>query len=823
MKIFHVILLVAFSLYGQTDDVLIIRPDVSDFKKVELGIHGAIRNKVTMNPVSSGSATDIINTITAGSTKLVVVMGNKEIRRWRKLQQKHQEIHQIPSILLDNDFYNDNMPNSCIINFEPKLRHYIDNVVQMTGKKPQDIGVVYSSNSREIVTSYQRDASHLNVNLHAEAVVISDPENSIKSIVKNLTRHSHIDFMIIVNDHAVINNRNVASTWLSLLSPLRIPVAVPSDYFYELEPRIGSFAIKPHYREIGRVVASVINSAQANNWKLIQKRIYTDKSIFYLRNDDGSISKQNQLRSDIIASLHPKIKEATPGIKPVRSETAPKQQSELSYNVTAPKPKPSATSNKSPASAGFGNELQKIHTGNTNTPASTPAEKTGSPGPGKDIRKSIQHVARTSNEVADKKIPAIKKNIPEKSTVQPVALAGADSFENRSLFAEESGRRRYDIEVTAMTAKVFRALAPEFPVLGMVKSGDKLEVFDEDSFWYSVAFMGDTGFLSKADARIVPEEKTFALFPGVNYQWIIITAVCLLTAVLILSVLLAIRMIRHSRTIRYNCLLIAKKSKKIKYSKLYNKNVCLNNYLKNHGFRVRKVNDIDKKGVASLFCLPDLICVDWQFGINIQDEVYNLLKEGMCTSNFILIFYNIPAVSEIKKNSYYDDRTFFFDTLFTVSDMSKILSVFLSDSHTSQLTDQTKSCLEGKISGDTLSEIFQMMDMGKKTGCLLVEDQHPVGMLFFEDGTITYAITSTQITQQAVFEILSTRHGRFKFLPGKKPVKKQMQLNTLAVLMEKAQIIDESAPATSGELVSNSSVMEATIFESELESDNIEK
>lgn len=825
MKILHLIMLVAFSLYGQANNVLIIRPDVSDFKKVELGIHRATRNTATIKSLSSKSEAGIMKAISAGSPRVIVVMGEKQIRRWRKIQQKNKEIDQIPSILVDNDFYNDNLPNSCIINYEPRLKHYVDEVVQLSGRKPRNIGVIYSSNSKKRVASYLREASLLNVSLQLKSVVISDPETSIKSIIEDLTKHYHVDFMIIMNDHAIINTQNVASIWLSLLSPLQIPVAVPSDYFYELEPRIGSFAIKPHYSEIGRVIASVINSSKVNNWKLIQKRIYTDKSILYFRNSDGTVSKQNQLQNDIITTLHPKTEVAVNEKAPVESVAAPAaEQSTFAFNTNTTESTIEPNTFRAPVQSD--DEVKKSF-GNV-TRAGSAAKKPGSSG--ENIRRSVSRVAERENKDKHKTVPKTRKSSPEtrksspeKTLKKPVVSAGSDSLVKRFPDSMESGRKNFNIKITARSANVFSELAPEFPVLGILESGDILEAFDEDSIWYSVLFMGNKGFVSKAAARIVPEEKTFTLFPGVKYQWIIVTVVCILFILLVLIVLLVIRIIRHGRTIRYNCLLIAKNNTKIKYSKFFSKNIRLKKYLSNHGFRVRRVNNLEKDGVSSVFYLPDLICVDWQFGVNIQDEIYNLLNEGMCTSNFILIFYNIPDISEINKNSYFDDRTFFFDTQLTVSDLSKILSVFLSDTHALPLTDQMKSHLEGKISEDTLSEIFQMMDMGKKTGCLLVEDQHPVGMLFFENGTITYAITSTQISQSAVFEILSTSHGTFKFLPGKKPVKKQMQLNTLGVLMEKAQIVDESAPASSEELMNQSSMIDASLFESELESDDIEK
>jgi hypothetical protein len=84
-----------------------------------------------------------------------------------------------------------------------------------------------------------------------------------------------------------------------------------------------------------------------------------------------------------------------------------------------------------------------------------------------------------------------------------------------------------------------------------------------------------------------------------------------------------------------------------------------------------------------------------------------------------------------------------------------------------------------------------MMDVNKKTGCLIVETDHPAGMVFFEDGIITYSITNSQIAEAAVFEILAMKQGRFHFMHGKKPLSRQMQVGVVQILMEQATFLDE--------------------------------
>lgn len=799
------VLSVTFSLYSQTNSIVVIRPNGSQFKKVEMGIKAEIGSRMAIRSIVSKNENEIINTINVSSPKIVIVMGMELIRIWKKIQQKYQEMSQIPSIVLENEFfgiYMDNMSNSCIVTYEPKLEHYIDRATHLAGKKPKNIGVVFSSKSRELVQSYQNESSQLNVNLHTKSVVISDPENSIRSIVNNFIDHYSVDFMIILDDHTVINNQNINTTWVPLLSPLSIQIAVPSDYFYELEPRIGSFAIQPHFSEIGRIVASVINDAEANNWILNQKSIYTDKSIFYFRNKDKSISKQNQLQNNVIASYHPKTRSISHIPKPVESD-------DLASN-NFPDDSAKIENKILPASSDL---IVAAKEAVMEKPLASPDVKdvimekplaSVEPINSKNVKnkKSSQTSAKVVNNTKQKKDKSESQSVTSK-VIDKSSEATAHYIEppvnKQSFHFTASNNDKYDIIITAATTNIYKDLTPDFPVLGIGRSGDKLKVSLEDSLWYCVDFHGTPGFLLKSDSRRYSQNDYFAELPWLNRQLILI-AIFSLIAVSLLIFLLLKKREENNHTDRINCLLISKRKKLIKYSNINNNSISIVRYLKNYGFHITVSKKLNHTSSFLLLNLPDIICVDWQFEIDIQDKIYEILKERMLTADFILVFYNVEDTSSIKKDACFDDRTFFLNEDFTISDLNKVLSMVKAKSNTPphQHSDQSKSCLEGKITEETLSEIFQMMDTNKKTGCLLVENHHPVGMIFFEDGIITYAITKTRIAEHAVFDILSMKHGRFQFLPDKKPTSRQMQLDIVAVLMEKAKLIDEIQTSSPG-------------------------
>ena len=562
----------------------------------------------------------------------------------------------------------DIMPKSCLVTYETKLKQYIERASHLTGKMPLDIGIVFSSKYSEMVESFRNESSHLGINLHANPVIISDPENSIKSIVKNYISHYHIDFMIILDDDIVINDQNISNIWVPLLAPLNIPIAVPSDYFYDLEPRIGSFAIQPHYSEIGQVVASVINDAEANNYIINQKSIYTDKSIFYFRNKDGSISKQMQIQNQIVASFHPKTLAASTAQIPVKSEVL---VSDLHTNLTK----------KDLVSYDSSNTIKS-----SQTLSSDPVVAINDPII-KKIPKIIEMAENKSYSNKKNDLFAVKPLVnsePEKKQTEnnDYKSKAAKQSSKQAVFLEvnqpdhqstkfiASHQDRYNIEITTTTTNIFQELTPDLPVLRIGDSGDKLKVTAEDSLWYCVDLNGTPGFLSKGNARKLTQTYNVPKLSGPIVVGIIILIVVLLTV----YVLLKLKIIRHNTMDRINFLLVAKSKKRIKYSNINNKSISLVKYLRNYGIHITISRNLDQTSSSLLLTIPDIICVDWQFETDIQVKIYEILKERMLTANFILIFYNVASQSSIDKNCYFDDHTFFFNKNFTISELNEVLA-----------------------------------------------------------------------------------------------------------------------------------------------------
>ncbi len=588
--------------------------------------------------------------------------------------------------------------------------------------------------------------------------------------------------MIVLDDPSVINNRNIGDVWVPLLSPLDMQVAVPPDHFHEIEPKIGSFAIQPHYTEIGRIVASVVSGAEANGWWLRHKTVHSDKEIVFYRAGDGSIGREERLHNDILASFHPKRTDTEPARHAAGTGEPPD-----SHGIVASVDIPESAQASGPGTgAPVVASLQEIPGSEERIPsARTPVP--GSPRIAKEAERPAAVKLAAGQARSGARSGSLDDRVRSQRRDPPVL---ADSIKDPFQYAAAPDSDTVSVEITAVTANVYRDLSPGLPVVGIGRCGDRLKARSEDSLWYLVDFFGVPGFLSKSDAAVVTPASSRGIPTVLRPPAAVAIPVLILFALAIFA--LSGSFSGRSRPGRIDCLLIARRTKRIPYSAVDARSVSLVSYLKNLGFHVKVTKKLDQLNDFLLLNVPDVVCIDWNFADDIQDTVIRMLREQMLSADFTLLYYNISDTPQITDEDFLGGRTFYFGNDFAVPDLNKVIPMIKTGLDSSQKhPDKPISFLEGKIGEDALTEILQLMDINKKTGCLLIEHHHPVGMIFIESGIITNAITNSHVAEAAVFELLSMKHGRFQFLPGKKPVKQQMQLDIVAVLMEKAKLVDE--------------------------------
>ena len=105
----------------------------------------------------------------------------------------------------------------------------------------------------------------------------------------------------------------------------------------------------------------------------------------------------------------------------------------------------------------------------------------------------------------------------------------------------------------------------------------------------------------------------------------------------------------------------------------------------------------------------------------------------------------------------------------------------------------------GQVFQGSLAEIptfavLQILEMGRKTGLLLLESDQGPGKLWLCAGAPIHAETKLQKGFDAAVAVVNMASGRFTFEPQREPSERTIQASVTELLLEASRIQDEAAP-----------------------------
>ncbi len=107
-------------------------------------------------------------------------------------------------------------------------------------------------------------------------------------------------------------------------------------------------------------------------------------------------------------------------------------------------------------------------------------------------------------------------------------------------------------------------------------------------------------------------------------------------------------------------------------------------------------------------------------------------------------------------------------------------------------TIETDKAFSGRLAVIPLPDILQVLEVGRKTGTLTVEGESDIsGEIDFQDGFIVGAKADTYKGQDAVYHLLTSNNGMFKFCTLQHITPEMEPVATTHILMEGMRIIDE--------------------------------
>jgi uncharacterized protein YraI len=348
-------------------------------------------------------------------------------------------------------------------------------------------------------------------------------------------------------------------------------------------------------------------------------------------------------------------------------------------------------------------------------------------------------------------------------------------------------------EILENSVRVLASVNPDAAILGVAHKNDCFMLLFKGQSWCKIRFGNSEGWVERRLGREV-ESPTMA---GNISRIILFSSIGLGVLVIIVLIIIFLTISLRSKgarriAVRKDLLIIAHAEKELQLS-LTDSKTTLSKCFSEIGFKVSYASDMDHAKNLLMHYLPDVIVVDWHLGSNVVQGVESVLTNRSSTMNILVIFYNVPDVQAVPQ-SHVIPNAHYLGISFSDRDVFKLVTpLIMTESETKSIRRSVESsALGGEIGHGSLIEVMQFIEIGRKTGCLYIVIEKPFGLIYFEQGRLTYAASQSKQGRDAVFEILALKTGRFHFVLDKVSQTKNVNLSTLEILMEWTKTVDEA-------------------------------
>ncbi|MBN2037337.1 MAG: DUF4388 domain-containing protein [Chitinispirillaceae bacterium] len=355
-----------------------------------------------------------------------------------------------------------------------------------------------------------------------------------------------------------------------------------------------------------------------------------------------------------------------------------------------------------------------------------------------------------------------------------------------------SGEEGYELgffQIAALKAPIFFWPETTAHVAQHSKKGDFFVVRETTDIWCKIALKDTAGWVLRKDG-VITDRPVSDFFEGFFFILLFASLIIVASASMIIVFLVRRKTkVKAPRADSFHALIIARSSPNIQCV-ISNKTLAMEKYLSAIGFSVKAVHDLGAAQRYIARTTTDIVFIDW----NISDDIPGTVE--VLFANFeeqrlpLAIFFNVPDLSAVPLIPVLL-RAYHLGASFSDHDISKLITPTILSKTSPKST--AASALEGDIAEGNLPEILQFIEIGKKTGCLLIESTTPLGMIYFEQGRIVHAAGANNLQgRDAISMLLGLNQGHFRFLLNKQPKTHDLNLSTLEVLMEWTKAEDEA-------------------------------
>ncbi|MBD3316310.1 MAG: SH3 domain-containing protein [Chitinivibrionales bacterium] len=360
---------------------------------------------------------------------------------------------------------------------------------------------------------------------------------------------------------------------------------------------------------------------------------------------------------------------------------------------------------------------------------------------------------------------------------------------------KSTAKQRY-AQVLKGTLRVLKEVSPDSPILGMINKGTTHPIVALGDSWVLIEYKDRTGWVERRYIEVV--EKPSLMVVMRDFLFIVAALIAIALTALIIKLIMGRRDKLQKAwlktvSVQKNLLVVAGDEKYVERY-LTNTSTTLEECFSEVGFKVTRARAGNEVLKLLVHYRPDVIAIDWNIDPNVHPWTARVLGSRPEIKNVFTLFYNVPdpssvnAAGKIPKVEYLGPQ-------FTDREIFAIVTPRLIAVEAPKTISKSveSSALEGSVGQGNLAEVFQFVEIGHKTGALLVECHEPFGIIYFGKGAIVYAATKNATAEKAVFEMLGLSEGRFRFVLDHKPKNTNCMIPTLGILMEWTRLVDEAS------------------------------
>lgn len=742
------LLLISFSNLFSKENILILRPIKIEYRAIEKGINqyfGENFNIVTQ--VNCDNSTSLKKDIAQYSPVAIVIMDADlilELKKSLPLKNSNIPIFTVLKTPLRSSKFS--IKNSYSFNYETPFSVYAEKLEKNLKISIKKVGVIHSNNFNTYnVNEYINDNKDKPVQLFAKEIINSantrNMSKEIEESYKELYSKHKVDAILLLEDRSLFLKEIIERSWKPLANGNKIPIIVPTKTFLSDDMSFGTINISANLKVCGQQLGSLINDVRNN--KKIKKNHRPISYVSYIKNVLGKTTSGKISYGSILPYNDDK------GVELGKSEM------ELADN------------NESEDTTNTRQSIDTIAFANKKGSAIIQLKK---------VNKQQRIVQTVDNNFIEEK--TLTENDNSKKEKQIKEKLPEEIIQSAANIPEFSGKY---VKISVYSHPISPKPDGSGKTIGTAKSGDIFPILKELPQAYKIQYFSQIGYIDRSSGEIIISDES-------NTDLLIYSIIGSSAIVAILLITIILLIFKRKKMVipqQKSCLVITNSKKKILLNSESKKKISLKKVFKKLGYHVEVTNDLAHVNKVLLYYLPEIICIDWRFTMNIRQIIYNMLSERSFNSNVNIIFYNTVHSKSINGKNRFTNSTHYFGDNMTMENIHEI--AFPSES-----TNHYKS-LEGKIENNNLVEILQLLDNSKKTGSLYIEkDNHPYGVIFVSNGLVIYSATETLHGEEAVFNILSLHEGMFHFVDGKLPRQNNMNIAVMQVLMYHVKQIDEA-------------------------------